>query len=396
MRRKAGETRQVKVIQTVNDFPPPLIGGGSYHVYNLTKRLLEEGLEVTVVTRAMRGSLRESESQMEVQCRRLKVHRLSAFNIPRTLYSVAPQILPILLQEDFDIVHSHGFPVFLSDVASMVSRLRGKPFVLTLHGFRKEAAKFHHKIYFKLAGQRVFRMAKRIIAVSRKVAEDFKELGVPEKKIEIIPNGINLEDFRNLPRGKEFRERLNITKDEKLVLSIGRLEEVKGFQHVIMALPNLQRMAGPTKLILAGPEFDYGHELARLVRDEKIADRIKFYGPIVGQEKLEALAAADVIVVPSLYEGFSVFLLEAMAARKPIVATRTGIAPEVIENGTNGYLVNPGDVEDMTEKLARLLNDDKLAYLMSQKSESIVKAFDWKVIARQVCSLYTECLKVAA
>jgi glycosyltransferase involved in cell wall biosynthesis len=178
-----------------------------------------------------------------------------------------------------------------------------------------------------------------------------------------------------------------------MILSMGRLERVKGFQYLIEALSKIQSVVGPTKLVLAGPESDYGQHLRILVKEKKLTEDVIFYGSIGEREKLEALAAANVVVMSSIYEGFSVFLLEAMAAQKPVVATRTGIAPEIIQDGENGLLASPADAEDLCNKVTQLLNDKKLSSSVSRKSKNAVRVFDWKKIAEQVSAIYRQCLK---
>jgi glycosyltransferase involved in cell wall biosynthesis len=158
-----------------------------------------------------------------------------------------------------------------------------------------------------------------------------------------------------------------------------------------MAMARL-RCKYPAKLLIAGPNLDYGHQLKKIAKKAGVNDKVVFCGPINKREKLEALAAADAVTIPSTYEGFGIFTLEALAARKPVVATRTGVASEVIRNGENGFLVNPGDPDDLTEKIAYLL-DDRLSRQMSNRSQEIIKAFDWKAITHRILSVYNECLE---
>jgi glycosyltransferase involved in cell wall biosynthesis len=270
--------------------------------------------------------------------------------------------------------------------------LRKKPFVLTLHGFPRDFEKLGHKIYFDLIGKKTLEAAKRIISVSKIVALEFETIGVPTRKVTVIPNGIDLKEFEQLPDGTRFRKRFSIEEGEKMILAVGRLEKTKGFQHAIMAMAKLRRKY-PVKLLIAGPNLDYGHQLRKIAKKAGVNDKVVFCGPINKREKLEALAAADAVIIPSTYEGFGIFILEALAARKPVVATRTGVASEVIRNGENGFLVNPGDLGDLTEKLAYLLGDDRLSREMSNRSQENIKAFDWKAITRQILSVYNECLE---
>jgi glycosyltransferase involved in cell wall biosynthesis len=383
----------MKVMQVTPEFPPPLIGGGGYHVYNLTRELVKKGVDVTVFTfNTSKGSSLMGKI-VEKQFGRVKVYRFPMFSVPGTIYAIAPTLILSLLREEPDIIHAHGYQFFTSDVAAMVSRIKKKPLVLTLHGFPRGFSKASHKMYFNLIGKKTLKTTKKIIAVSSKVAEEFKAIGVPNERIVIIPNGVNLEEFNYTPNGDNFRKRLSIKENEKLILSIGRLEEIKGFQYLIMALARIQSEASPIKLVIAGPEFNYGQQLRKLVAETKMEDKVIFYGPIDGREKFEALAAADVAVVSSIYEGFSIFLLEAMAAGKPVIATKTGIAQELIQNGKNGFLIDSGNAEDLSEKILMILNDNRLSSSIGRESRSTAKTFDWGKIADQVLYMYNQCLK---
>jgi glycosyltransferase involved in cell wall biosynthesis len=383
----------VKIAQVINEFPPPLVGGGSYHVQNLSKELAERGEEVTVFTCKTGGSLLQKKIPAEIQFKRIRVYRVPAIKISGTSYWVAPQLLSALLKENPDIIHAHGYQLFTSDVAAIVSRIKRKPLVLTLHGFPRGFSRFSHRVYFSLVGKKTLRAAKRIISVSKTMKREFEAIGVSSKKMVTIPNGIDLKVFQRMPNGTYFRKRLDIGDNDKMILSMGRLERVKGFQYLIEALSKIQSVVGPTKLVLAGPESDYGQHLRILVKEKKLTEDVIFYGSIGEREKLEALAAANVVVMSSIYEGFSVFLLEAMAAQKPVVATRTGIAPEIIQDGENGLLASPADAEDLCNKVTQLLNDKKLSSSVSRKSKNAVRVFDWKKIAEQVSAIYRQCLK---
>jgi glycosyltransferase involved in cell wall biosynthesis len=144
--------------------------------------------------------------------------------------------------------------------------------------------------------------------------------------------------------------------------------------------------------VIAGPDFNYGAKLKKITEETNVQDNVVFYGPINGKEKFEAFSAANIVAVPSLYEGFGMLLLEAMAAGKPLVATNTGAAPEIVQNGKNGILANLGDVEDLAGKIIKLLSDDQLMQLISQESRKTVEAFDWEKVSEQIHKLYIDCL----
>jgi len=385
----------VKVVQVIPEFPPPLIGGGGYHVYNLAKELVRRDVDVTVFTLNVGNTFLLKKTEVETHFGKVKVFRVPASYIPKTTYPIAPKLIPLLLKENPDIIHAHGYQVFTTDAALTVSKIKKIPLVLTLHGFPRGFDKLTHRAYFNLIGKETLKRAKKIISVSRMVAHEFRVIGVPKEKIAIVPNGVDLEEYKQLPTGDLFRKRLDIKENEKVVLTVGRLEKIKGFQYLIKALPSIIKEVGSTKLVLAGPDFNYGATLKKLTEETNVQDHVIFYGPINGKEKFEAFSAANIVAVPSLYEGFGMLLLEAMAAGKPLVATNTGAAPEIIQNGKNGILAASGNVEDLAGKIIKLLSDDQLMYLISQESRKTVEAFNWEKISEQIHKLYIDCLSSA-
>jgi glycogen(starch) synthase len=382
----------VKVVQVIPEFPPPLVGGGGYHVYNLSRELARRGVDVKVFTLNLGNTSFLERTKVEKHFGEVQVFRVPASHIPKFNYQIAPKLVPLLLKENPDIIHAHGYQVSTTDAALIASKIKKAPLVLTLHGFPRGFGNPAHRAHFNLIGKEALKKAKRIISVSHMVAREFKAIGVPEEKIAIIPNGIDLEEYKQLPMGTPFRKRLDIKENEKIVLTIGRLEKIKGFQYLIKALPSIIQEIGSTKLVIAGPDFNYGGKLKKLTEETNVQEHVIFYGPINGKEKFEAFSAANIVAVPSLYEGFGMLLLEAMAAGKPLVATNTGAAPEIIQNGKNGILASPGNVEDLAGKIIKLLSDDQLMYLIGQESRKTVEAFNWEKVSEQIHKLYIECL----
>jgi glycosyltransferase involved in cell wall biosynthesis len=381
----------VKVVQVIPEFPPPLVGGGAYHVYNLARELARKGVDVKVFALNL-GNAFFKRAKVETHFGKVQVFRVPASRTPKFNYQFAPKLISLLLKENPDIIHAHGYQVFTTDATLMASIIKKTPLVLTLHGFPRSFDSLAHRAHFNLIGKGVLERAEKIISVSHRVALEFRAIGVPKEKIAIIPNGIDLEEYKQLPMGDSFRKRLDIKDNEKIVLTVGRLEKIKGFQYLIRALPSIIEEVGSTKLVIAGPDFNYGAQLKRLTEEANVQDNVIFYGPINGKEKFEAFSAANIVAVPSIYEGFGMLLLEAMAAGKPLVATNTGAAPEIIRNGKNGILVNPSDVEDLAGKIIKLLSDDQLMYLIGQESRKTVEAFDWEKVSEQIHKLYIDCL----
>jgi glycosyltransferase involved in cell wall biosynthesis len=203
-------------------------------------------------------------------------------------------------------------------------------------------------------------LADRVVCVSQQVA-DFvmNEVGVPGDKIVVIPNGVDLDPTESLPDKQAARERLKLPADGALVGTVARLDPVKRLDVFLEALALLDDI----RAIIVG----YGPEERRLkaMADRLgIADRVLFAGH--QRDVRPWLAALDVFVLCSDWEGMSNALLEAMAARLPVVATSTGGTPDVVVDGVTGSLVPPGDPYSLAQAIRRLLLDPDLRAQMGR------------------------------
>jgi glycosyltransferase involved in cell wall biosynthesis len=201
-------------------------------------------------------------------------------------------------------------------------------------------------------------LADRVVCVSRQVA-DFvaDEVGVPRSKIVVIPNGVDLARAGGLSGKHEARAALGLPIDGALVGTVARLDPVKRLDVLLQALALVATEGRPDADVSAvlvgyGPEEE---RLKALAHELGLDRRIRFVGP--QRDVWPWLAALDVFVLSSDWEGMSNALLEAMAARLPVVATATGGTPDVVVNGKTGFLVPPRDPAALARALKRLLGD---------------------------------------
>jgi glycosyltransferase involved in cell wall biosynthesis len=200
------------------------------------------------------------------------------------------------------------------------------------------------------------------------VIED--SLGVPREKIELVKSGVNLDEFSKPTKGAEIRTELGLIQDQHLVLYVGRLRPVKGVEFGIRAFALVKNKRPNLYMALAG-EGEQLCKLQNLVNDLGINNHVKFLG--VRNDLPDLLAAADSILIPSLNEGFPRTAIEAMAAGKPIVATRVGGIPEAIIDGKTGILVPAKDIPAMAEALISLIDDALLRERLGAAGAKLAK-----------------------
>ena len=195
-------------------------------------------------------------------------------------------------------------------------------------------------------------------------------LGVPREKIRLIRSGVDLDEYSK-PTGKtKVRKELDLSQDQHLVLYIGRLRAVKGVEFGLRAFALAKDKRPNLYMTLAG-EGEQLCDLQQLCDDLRINDHVKFLG--VRNDLPDLLSAADSILMPSLKEGFPRTAIEAMAAGKPIVATRVGGTPEAIIDGETGILVPATDISAMATALISLVDNTSLRQQFGAAGTKLVR-----------------------
>jgi glycosyltransferase involved in cell wall biosynthesis len=218
-------------------------------------------------------------------------------------------------------------------------------------------------------------------------AEQYSDRGIDKHKIEVVPNGIDLSEFENLPNRGEFKRKYGLESDQRIIFYLGRIHKIKGLDLLVKAFADLPQPLDDVKLVIVGPNDGYLPSLKKLVAHLEISKKVFFTGPLYGQEKLSAFVDADVYVLPSAYEIFGIAVLEALACGTPVIVTdRCGIA-DVIDNQVG--LVVPYDKEQLSNAILRLLGDDKMQQQFGERGKLLVRErFNWEKIAEQMENVY--------
>lgn len=284
-----------------------------------------------------------------------------------------------------DIHIAHSNTRVTQVLASLLERMTGVPHVHTCHGFFKKRLS---RRLFPCWGQRV-------IAVSEAVKEHLEhDFGVPQEKIRVIHNGIDLERFRQ--RSPAFKSELkkSLGLGEGPVIGvIARLSDVKGHRYLIEAMPRLLQRFPAAQLLIVG-EGKMKQELLRLVRTLGIGEKV-FFMPSVSDAS-DILPVMDVFVLPSLKEGLGLSLMEAMAQGVSVVGSDVGGIKDLIDNGTNGLLVAPADPAGIAEAVCRLLGDAATRELFgSNAREFIRRNFPREKMSLETEKVYLECARIS-
>jgi glycosyltransferase involved in cell wall biosynthesis len=261
----------------------------------------------------------------------------------------APRLALRLRREAIDFVHTHEFA--MNVYAGAAARLAGRPTLATLHGHRWIAERRRRRLAYRLLA----RTGMALGCVSRDLADHVARiLPFDRARIHVVPNGAALgaPPARGDPASERLRRAL--AADGPLLLAVGNLYPVKEHATAVRALP---RLPGATLAIAGrGPEEA---ALRALAASLGVASRLRLLG--VRDDVAQLLRAADVVVHPSRLEGLPMALLEAMAAARPVVASRVGGIPEAVDDGVTGRLVPPGDPVALADAVGALLRDPDAA-----------------------------------
>jgi glycosyltransferase involved in cell wall biosynthesis len=234
----------------------------------------------------------------------------------------------------------------------------------------------------------VLRAYRRIIAVSEEVRRRYvQELGVPDRRLAVVHNAIRVPPAG--PRPRELRASLLDGRPDRLVLTPARLHPQKGHTFLIAAAA---KTPGAT-FVFAG-DGPLRQELEAQAREQRVGDRCVFLGERTDIPEL--LAAADLVVLPSLFEGLPVSVLEAMAAERPVIATAIGGTDEAITTDVTGLLVPPRDPAALAAAIGRLLSDTALAQRLARAGRARVeRSFSVEATVREVMRIYDQAVGAA-
>jgi glycosyltransferase involved in cell wall biosynthesis len=366
--------------------PAYAFGGVVSALEGLAQAQVQQGHQVMVLTtdaltRTERYAGLMNEQRKGVQVIRIPNawYMLRRWNLssPLGLGAALKQLRP-------DVIHLHEFRTVENILA--LPTLKHIPTVLSPHAtLRYDTGRgLVKQAWDRLISPRVAPAIRAIVALTTQEQHEIEQVwhtfapSVPS--IHIVPNGVDLETFTHLPDGTAFREKYNIPPGDTVILFMGRLHTRKGVEVLVKAFQRAN--LANTWLVLAGPDEGMEEQLRTIA-----GERVIFTGFISGEERLQALSASDLFVLPAVGEGLSMAVLEALAAGLPVILSPGCNLPEAETQGA-GVIVLPEEIP-LAEALTQLVNDPHRRETMSQRARIWAnEVFAWPRIAAQMMDIY--------
>jgi L-malate glycosyltransferase len=364
------------------------VGGTERQFTYVTKSLDRSLFDVRVGCLVREGHfLREIEA-LKLDISEYRIHSLLGARTLRRQWGFARD----LRRNRVRLVHAYGFYANVFSIPA--ARLAG---CLTIASVR-DTGVFSDRAKSKaLLQKNVCRMAHRVIANSGAVRDWLVALGMNEDRIVVIPNGIDVidvNDERRRPFDFPIRRQLAIAREAPMVAVVSRLNKKKGIEYFLEAAAVVRERFPEARFLIVGSsgvDPHYQPALESRARELNLSDSVIFTGE---RNDIPALLREiDLSVLPSLSEGLSNSLLEAMAARVPVVATNVGGNPEVVQDGRTGLLVPPSDAQALAQAIIRILESADLARRFGDAGYARVKnEFSLAATVRRTEELYRELL----
>lgn len=383
----------MRVLMLSWEFPPQVIGGLGRHVYELSVRLADYGVEAHILTPPVDNCANYEESQ-GARVYRVGSPLTSFTKFKSWIFSFNSDFIREGIRLDyqvggFDLIHAHDW--LAGYAGRSLSRVLSLPLVSTIHateygrnlGLHNPMQKEIHDIERNLVLE-----SERIVCCSNFMRHEIESLfQVNPARIAVIPNGASMNQYQvndsSLYNGFE-----GIDDGDQVIFYIGRLVPEKGVANLIRAFLRVSREIPAAKLVIAG-KGPQGPELHELAGELGLSERVWFAGYVSDELRDQIYHRAEVAVFPSLYEPFGIVALEAMASGTPVVVSDVGGLTEIVVDGETGLKVPPLDEEGLASALIKILSDKRLSNrLRFQALQMIKNRYNWDKITSLTSQVY--------
>jgi glycosyltransferase involved in cell wall biosynthesis len=368
---------------------PPYYGGTGNVCYQNARELANRGHEVHVFTASTTGE-REFELLDGIQIQRLQ---------SLTRYGNA-HLLPGLITElkTYDLVHLH-YPFYGGELTTFGAMLGRTPLVMTYHQdvHLKGPLKYVEWPIRQTLGRLTFRHASRILFTTRDYAGSSYARQFTRHRsqdVDVLPNGVDTQQFHPPESIESVRSLLGLPLDSSILLLVARLDRAHYFKGVDVLLRALTSLEESTIAVIVG-EGELRPAYQELAKDLGISTRVIFTGRVPSEDLSRYYQAANVTVLPSttMGEAFGLVLVESMACETPVVASKLPGVREVVADGIDGLLVEPGNPEDLKGAIISLLDDsDRRRRFGAAGRKKVEQVYDWSQIGQRLEQIYVETL----
>jgi glycosyltransferase involved in cell wall biosynthesis len=381
----------LRIAQVSATFPPYFGGTGNVCFHN-ARQLAARGHKVEVFTAAA-----TSASSFEVMDG-VGVHR-----IPSLFSYGNGHFLPGLVSKlrQFDIAHLH-YPFYGGELSTLGALWGRIPMVMTYHQdvHLKGAMRFVEWPIRQTLGRLSFRYASRVMFTTRDYAGfSYARQFISDRDttIEVLPNGVDLERFSPAESKRDVRDQLGLPLGAPIVLLVARLDRAHYFKGVDVLLRSLPSLDSSAVAVIVG-EGELKPVYQSLANELGVGDRVLFTGRVTNDDLPRYYQAADVTVLPSttMGEAFGLVLVESMACATAVIASNLPGVREVVSEGKNGLLVEPGDTNQLASNLNTLLEDPELRNAFGASGrEKVIQTYDWRKIGIRLEQIYFDALHEA-
>jgi glycosyltransferase involved in cell wall biosynthesis len=378
----------MRILLVVGSYYPELqFGGSTQKIYELSLGLSARGHDVEVMTFHSDRTVPHPPVDVQgVAVEYMPWVGRGSWRVPLRLRNLRRAV------RRSDVVHCFGLYSLLCGEAALCARRAGRPYFVEPLGMYVPRARrlLAKKIYNALFSSWMLRGAAGVIATS---AREYDELSsaVSPGRLTLRRDGIDPQPFASPVGAGLFRRRFGLRDGERVVLFVGRISRLKNLEQLILAFG--KAALDKTRLVLVGPmdEPDYTARLRALLSETGLGEKVLLTGPLYEADKLPAFAAADLFVLPSLYESYGVAAAEAVAAGVPVLLTEEcGIAPVIHRRAG---LAVPLGVESLAAALRTLLDDSTEREALVRERDKVVQELTWEEPLTRLEALYAKALR---
>lgn len=353
----------MKILRVTSDLYPFVVGGIGIHAHEMSEKQVSLGHDVTVYTLVNKNEKRNPR----VNYRIIKKQKLFSF--------LGNSISPLLffdlfrMRNDFDIIHAHSHLFFSTNICAIIRKMGSSPLIITNHGIMSVSApNWFNRIYIKIIGKWTLNAADAVLCYTKEEKKKLiNSLHIDEKKIFIIPNGVNLDIFYPDPVEKVNRD--------PTLLWIGRLVKGKGVHFLIQATSLIIRKIPNIRLIIVGEGPEKG-KIKKIIKYLNLKDSVSIVDYIDYQNLPAIYRKTDIFILPSMNEGVPKTVLEAMACGKPIVISEFSHLRELICD--SGLMFPKGDIYALADAIVKLIKNETLRKELGKNARNkIIQNYSW-------------------